>query len=162
MPQDVEILFRPIGVVHTANKQPDGTPIQSIFGEGLGRAEVFDEFKEGLEDLDGFSHIILLYAFHQLKSHKLKVVPFMDVQERGIFSTRSPARPNPIGISVVELVSVEDNIVIFKNPDMINGTPLLDIKPYVPELDSLTAHRIGWLEGRIGSRKKADDRFVEP
>jgi len=161
MPDAGDIILRPIGVIHTNNPQPEGTPIQPVFSEGQGQAEVFVEYRNGLKDLEDFSHIILVYLFHHSKDYSLRVVPFMDEQERGLFSTRAPRRPNPIGISVVELMSVEDGTVVFKNPDMVDGTPLLDIKPYVPDFDSVDTDQIGWLEGRIGSRPKADSRFVE-
>jgi tRNA-Thr(GGU) m(6)t(6)A37 methyltransferase TsaA len=163
MSEKDEIVLSPIGVIHTDAKGPEGVPIQPVFGDkdSLGRAEVFVEYKDGLKDLDGFSHIVLIYSFHLSRGFSLTVVPFMDETERGLFSTRAPRRPNPIGISVVELVGVEENIVSFRGPDMVDGTPLLDIKPHVPDFDSPGSTRIGWLKGRIGSRPRADDRFVD-
>ena len=153
--RDIEkIILEPIGIIHTENKKPQGTPIQPLFGkkDSLGRAEVFSKYLEGLVDLGGFSHIILIYAFHLSKEYRMTVTPFLDDHPRGLFATRAPRRPNPIGISVVELVEVNANSVTFRSPDMVDGTPLFDIKPYVPDFDSIQAHRIGWLKGKIGSR----------
>jgi tRNA-Thr(GGU) m(6)t(6)A37 methyltransferase TsaA len=152
MPDTNKIILEPIGIIHTEDTKPQGTPIQPLFGKegSLGRAEVFSEYVEGLTDLEGFSHIILIYAFHLSKEYRMMVTPFLDDNPRGLFSTRAPRRPNPIGISAVELVAVNDSSVVFRNPDMVDGTPLLDIKPYVPDFDSIQAQRIGWLNGKIG------------
>ena len=126
-----------------------------------GEVEILPEHTEGLNDLDGFSHIILLYYFHRMKKTKLLVTPFLDSSPRGIFATRAPPRPNPIGLSIVKLRSVEDNILNIENVDVLNGTPLLDIKPYVPEFDQYSDTRVGWLEQNKGevSTKRSDDRF---
>jgi len=156
--------FKPIGVVHSPFKEAVGTPIQSKAGKGIkGTIEIFPEFVGGLADLDGFSHIILISYFHLAKDYKLKVVPFMDDVERGVFATRAPSRPNPIGISVVKLNKIIDNILHVENIDIIDGTPLLDIKPYLPDFDSETEFRKGWLESNISKlpTAKDDGRFRE-
>jgi tRNA-Thr(GGU) m(6)t(6)A37 methyltransferase TsaA len=137
-------------------------PIQPTGASGIqGTVEVFPEFTEGLKDLEGFSHIILLYHFHRVQEVKLVVTPFMDFQPRGVFATRAPKRPNPIGLSIVKLLGIEQNTLHIENVDILDGTPLLDIKPYVPEFDHHPADRVGWLEqakGRVQS-KKSDGRF---
>jgi len=137
-------------------------PIQPAGADGVrGTVEVFEEFCDGLKDLDGFSHVILLYHFHRSRGFKLHVVPFMDSQPRGLFSTRAPKRPNPLGLSVVRLCGVEGNVLRVENVDVLDGTPLLDIKPYVPEFDAQEEVRAGWLElvRRTVSNRRADDRF---
>jgi tRNA-Thr(GGU) m(6)t(6)A37 methyltransferase TsaA len=107
--------------------------------------EVYDDYVEGLADLDGFSHIILLYHFHESSGYRLRVKPFLDNQKRGLFATRAPWRPNPIGLSVVRLVQVEGSKLTVEDVDILDNTPLLDIKPYVPEFDQRTKTRLGWL-----------------
>jgi len=137
-------------------------PIQPAGAAGVqGTVEVWPEFVEGLKDLEGFSHIILLYHFHRAREVRLTVVPFMDSEPHGVFATRAPKRPNPIGLSVVRLIRVERNVLYIENVDILDGTPLLDIKPYVPEFDPLPVERVGWLEraqGKVQS-KRSDDRF---
>ena len=158
----MKIEFSPIGVVHTPFSSRRGMPIQPAGAEGVkGTVEVFEPFCEGLSDLDGFSHVILLYHFHKSEDFKLKVVPFLDTVPRGLFSTRAPKRPNPIGLSVVRLERIEDGILHVCNVDMLDGTPLLDIKPYVPEFDAQEEVRVGWLEEarkRVQGRR-SDGRF---
>ena len=154
--------YNPIGVIHTPFKERAGMPIQPSGGCGIqGTVEVYPEFREGLSDLDGFSHIILLYCFHRIEGFKLRVVPFLDTRSRGVFSTRAPTRPNPIGLSVVRLLSLEDGILRIENVDILDDTPLLDIKPYVPEFDAQSKIRTGWLEevGKNVSKKRSDNRF---
>ena len=124
------------------------------------------EYEEGLKDLDGFSHVYLIYHFHKVKEPKLSVVPFNDKTDtlRGVFSTRTPMHPNGLGLSVVELVSVEGNIVTIKGVDILDGTPLLDIKPYIENFDKVEGEtRFGWMKASHEevSRKKSDDRFVQ-
>ncbi len=135
-------------------------PIQPTGAVGVrGTVDVFEEYQPGLKDLDGFSHIVLLYVFHRSKGFDLHVMPFMDTQSRGLFATRAPKRPNPIGLSVVELDTIENGVLYIRNVDMLDGTPLLDIKPYVPEFDNQTDVRTGWLaQARmtVGKRKSAD------
>jgi tRNA-Thr(GGU) m(6)t(6)A37 methyltransferase TsaA len=137
-------------------------PIQPTGASNVqGTVEVFLEFADGLKGLEGFSHIILLYHFHRVQISQLIVTPFLDSQPRGVFATRAPKRPNPIGLSVVKLLSVKQNILHVENVDVIDGTPLLDLKPYVPEFDWHPADRVGWLEqakGKVQSAK-SDNRF---
>ena len=137
-------------------------PIQPAGAAGVqGTVEVFEQYRPGLKDLDGFSHIILLFHFHRSDSFKLEVVPFLDTEPRGLFSTRAPKRPNPIGLSVVELDKIEGGVLHIRNVDILDGTPLLDIKPYVPEFDTQVNVRTGWLEKARKSvaSRKSDDRF---
>ena len=158
----MQVEYHPIGMVHSPFKELKGMPIQPIGGSGIaGTVEVFPEFAAGLKDLAGFSHVILLYHFHRVREARLVVTPFMDVVPRGVFSTRAPKRPNPIGLSIVKLLRVERNILTIENVDIVDGTPLLDIKPYVPEFDQHPADRVGWLEQARGKvqDKRSDDRF---
>ena len=137
-------------------------PIQPAGGAGIkGPVDVFEEFHPGLKDLDGFSHIILLYHFHRSHLFNLVVVPFLDSEPRGLFATRAPKRPNPVGLSIVQLDKVEDGVLHIQNVDILDGTPVLDIKPYVPEFDAQVDVRIGWLEKarKTVSSRKSDDRF---
>ena len=153
-----EIRYRPIGVVHSPFKAPRGTPIQPTAARDVeGTVEVFPEYVDGLKDIEGFSHIILVYHFHRVEKPFLRVRPYMDDELRGIFATRAPPRPNSIGISVVELTKVEGNTLHVRGVDIVDGTPLLDIKPYVPEFDARRAERVGWLERRISHLHKTRD-----
>jgi tRNA-Thr(GGU) m(6)t(6)A37 methyltransferase TsaA len=157
-----KIEYRPIGVIHTPFTKPEGMPIQPAGGAGVkGTVEIFEEYHPALQDLDGFSHIILLYHLNRSSGFKLRVVPFMDSELRGLFATRAPRRPNPIGLSVVELVTIEGGVLHIRNVDILDGTPLLDIKPYVPEFDAAVKMRTGWLEKarKTVSTRKSDDRF---
>lgn len=159
-----EVVYRPIGVIRTPFKSPRGTPIQPPAARGVrGTVVVYPEYAAGLKDLDGFSHVILVYHFHLVKSYRLLVVPFLDSEARGVFATRAPARPNPIGISVVKLLEVRGNVLHVEDVDVVDGTPLLDIKPYVPHFDGRPHARIGWLERRVARLRAArdDGRFVE-
>ncbi|MGD9137700.1 MAG: tRNA (N6-threonylcarbamoyladenosine(37)-N6)-methyltransferase TrmO [Desulfobacterales bacterium] len=156
------IELKPIGVIHTPFTVLEGMPIQPAGAAGIrGTVEVFDEYHAGLKDLDGFSHIILLYHFHRSHGFKLHVVPFLDTKPRGLFATRAPKRPNPIGISVVQLDKVETGVLHIKNVDIVDGTPLIDIKPYVQEFDSPQEIRTGWLDKakKKVSGRKSDERF---
>lgn len=158
----MKIEFHPIGVIHTPFTKLEGMPIQPTGAVGVkGTVEVFEEYHAGLKDLDGFSHIILLYYFHRSQGFNLHVVPFLDSEMRGLFATRAPKRPNPIGVSVVQLDTVINGVLYIRNVDMLDGTPLLDIKPYVPEFDAQLQAQAGWLEraGKAAARKKSDDRF---
>jgi len=146
----IEIKYKPIGTVHSTFKKLEGIPIQPTAAKGIkGTVEIFPEYAEGLKDIEGFSHIILICHFHLSKKASLKVKPFMDNQLRGVFSTRAPSRPNPIGLSIVRLVGVEERTLLIQDVDIIDGTPLLDIKPYVPDFDSREDNKIGWLEKNI-------------
>lgn len=158
----MEIRFHAIGVIHTPFKTLEGMPIQPAGAAGVkGAVEVFEQYRPGLKDLEGFSHIILMYHFHGSRGFTLSVVSFLDSQPRGLFATRAPKRPNPIGLSVVQLDKIENGILYIQNVDILDNTPLLDIKPYVPEFDAPKKVRIGWLEKarKAASRKKSDDRF---
>jgi len=157
-----QIIFRPIGFVRSPFKEPTKMPIQPDAAKGIeGTIDINPEFKNGLKDIDGFSHIILLYHFHLSKGFSLEVVPFLDDKLRGVFATRAPRRPNHIGLSIVRLVDVEECRLYVRNVDIVDGTPLLDIKPYVPEFDEQKAEKIGWLSDKIGKVRKikSDDRF---
>jgi tRNA (adenine37-N6)-methyltransferase len=137
-------------------------PIQPTSeSSGIGTVEIYTEFIDGLKDLGGFSHIYLLYHFHKTRKPKLLITPFLDTEAHGIFATRAPSRPNPIGISLVKIVSLENNFIYIDHVDILDGTPLLDIKPYVPEFENAHDVRIRWLEqvkGQIRTRK-SDERF---
>ncbi len=153
---------KPIGVIHTPFSKLEGMPIQPAGAAGVkGTVEMLEEYHAGLKDLDGFSHIILLYHFHRSQGFTLHVVPFMDSQARGVFATRAPKRPNPIGLSVVQLDRIEDGILYVQNVDILDGTPLLDIKPYVPQFDRQTEVRTGWLDHarKTVSKRQSDGRF---
>lgn len=157
------VKYKPIGIVHSPFSSLEGMPIQPAGAAGIqGTVEVLPEYQDGLKDLEGFSHIILLYHFHRSTDFMLEVIPFLDSESRGVFATRAPRRPNPIGLSVVKLQKIEDNILHIENVDMLDGTPLLDVKPYVPEFDEQVSVRTGWLEraGRTVSQRKSDKRFT--
>lgn len=158
-----EIKYKPIGVIHSPFKEPEGTPIQPAGAKGInGTVEIFPEYAEGLKDIEGFSHIILIYHFHLSRVTLLKAKPYMDNQLHGVFAMRGPSRPNPIGISAVRLVRIEDNILHIQDVDIVDETPLLDIKPYVPEFDVREAERTGWLEKNVHKlpASKDDGRFT--
>ena len=159
-----EFVYRPIGIIHSPFKHREGTPIQPIGAIGKrASAEIFPEYVDGLQDLEGFSHIILLYHFHLSKHYRLQVKPFLDSVERGLFATRAPARPNPIGVSVVRLVQIKGATLTICDIDIIDRTPLLDIKPYVPDFDYRKAASVGWLAQKTADAGKMTDdgRFGE-
>jgi tRNA (adenine37-N6)-methyltransferase len=150
----------PIGVIHSPFTEPKGTPIQPCVARGAqGTVVLKPEYVEGLSDLDGFERVWLLYIFDRSGPARLSVVPFRDTVEHGVFATRAPVRPNHIGMSAVRLTSVESNILHIEDIDVLDGTPLLDIKPYVPEYDAYECRKIGWLETASGGRDRADSRF---
>jgi tRNA-Thr(GGU) m(6)t(6)A37 methyltransferase TsaA len=158
----MKIHYQPIGTIFSPFENLEGMPIQPSGAAGVnGKIVVKRKFEAALQDLEGFSHLVLLYHFHQAGEVKLQVVPFLDQKSRGLFSTRAPNRPNPIGLSVVRLDRIENNVVYVSNIDILNQTPLLDIKPYVPEFDQPDATRWGWLENSPGEvkKKRSDDRF---
>ncbi len=158
----MQISYRAIGVIHSPFSEIEGMPIQPAGAEGVcGWVEIFPEFQEGLCDLDGFSHMILLYHFHRANGYHLSLTPFLDDQPRGLFATRAPRRPNPIGLSVVKLIRCEATTLHIENVDILDGTPLLDIKPYIPAFEPEDVVRTGWLEkSRETIRKKrSDSRF---
>jgi len=157
------IVYKQIGVIHSPFKKSGGTPIQSAGARGIdGTVEVFPEYAEGLQDVEGFSHIFLIYHFHLSGKISLKARPFMDDKTHGIFAIRGPSRPNPIGISIVRLVNIEKNILHVEDLDIIDGTPLLDIKPYVPEFDIREVEKTGWLEKNVHKlpTSRDDGRFI--
>ena len=155
-----EITLHAIGTIHSPFAEARGTPIQPAAAKGaVGRVEVFSEYSEGLKDLDGFDRIWLLYFFDRVGEAKLTVTPFMDDEPRGLFATRAPCRPNPIGLSCVRLLRVEENILHVAEIDMLDGTPLLDIKPYAPKFDNYPARRSGWLDSAPRTMPAADERF---
>ena len=156
------IVYRPIGIIHTPFRELENMPIQPSGAAGIcGTVDLYPEFAEGLKDLDGFSHLILLYRFHESRGYSLTVTPFLDSETRGVFATRSPKRPNPIGLSIVRLVRIQGSTLDIENVDILDRTPLLDIKPYVPEFDHQEDCRIGWLEKARGmvKEKRSDERF---
>jgi len=144
----MEIVLRPIGVIHSPFTEKGRTPIQASRSQAVGLVDVDPEFADGLKDIEGFSHIYLLYAFHQSNGYNLRVKPFLDDREHGLFATRYPRRPNPLGISIVRLVSRRENALTVEGIDVLDGTPLLDIKPYVPDFDHRADVRVGWYETR--------------
>ncbi|MBU0714331.1 MAG: tRNA (N6-threonylcarbamoyladenosine(37)-N6)-methyltransferase TrmO [Verrucomicrobia bacterium] len=144
MPDDT-ICYRPIGVIRSEHITADKTPIQPAYAQGCkGRAEILPEFAEGLRDLEGFSHIYLIYHFHRAGNAKLMIKPFLQDVERGLFATRAPCRPNPIGLSVVRLVKIEGMTLHLEDVDILDGTPLLDIKPCTAKFDCIVTSRNGW------------------
>ncbi len=154
--------YRPIGTIHSPFTDIAGMPIQPTGARGVqGTIELDPEFCEGLADLDGFSRIILLYALHRCTGYSLMVTPFLDSTPRGVFATRSPKRPNAIGLSVVRLSGIDRCVLSIEDIDILDGTPLLDIKPYVSGFDAYPGERGGWLEhvAHNARYKRADDRF---
>jgi tRNA-Thr(GGU) m(6)t(6)A37 methyltransferase TsaA len=152
--------LKPIGRIRSPHRQAEGTPIQPRWANGVeGRVEVFPEFAPGLRDLEGFERIWLLFWCDRARAAQLEVVPYRDTQTRGVFATRAPSRPNPIGLSCVRLLAVAGPILRVADLDLLDGTPLLDIKPYVPDCDVFTVERIGWWSDAPGA-PTADARFA--
>ena len=157
-----DTLMRPIGIIHTPHCDQEGAPIQPTFAEGArGTVTIFDSYLEALADLDGFERIGLVFEFDRAKDWSSRVVPYRDIVERGLFATRAPARPNPIGLSAVRLLSIEGSTLHVQDVDMLDGTPLLDIKPYVPAFDAYPDSHAGWVDASASKQKVADDRFEE-
>ena len=157
-----EIRYKPIGVIHSPFKEPIGVPIQPTAAKGVrGTVELEPEYVDGLKDIEDFSHIILIFHLHLSKGYSLEVKPFMDDHLHGLFTTRAPRRPNPIGISVVRLLKGEGRVLHVEGVDMVDGTPLLDIKPYVPGLDDRKAERVNWVSEKVDQMHitNADERF---
>jgi tRNA-Thr(GGU) m(6)t(6)A37 methyltransferase TsaA len=141
------VTFRPIGVIHSEHTSADATPIQPVYAAAcIGRVEILPEFADGLADIEGFSHVYLLYCLHRADPPQLRVKPYLQDVERGIFATRAPCRPNPIGLSLVRLLRREGNILHFAGADVLDGTPLLDLKPYSPRHDTVENPHGGWTE----------------
>ncbi len=159
----MKIKFKSIGEIYSPYDEKAGIPIQPVSALGIhGCIVLKDKFIKGIKDLDGFSHIILIYYLHKTKKSSLRVKPFLDTNKRGIFSTRSPARPNHIGLSVVRLIGIQDNHLIIENVDILNGTPLLDIKPFIPEIDCYDSdYKIGWFTSKVEklNEMRSDGRF---
>lgn len=159
----MQIILKPIGYIYTPFNDIKEMPIQAKGAVGIsGKIIINEEFIEGLQDLEQFSHIHVIYYLHKCKEHALKVIPFLDNIEHGIFATRSPKRPNKIGMSILKLNKIIKNEIYVENVDMLNETPLLDIKPYVPEFDVITENvNIGWYKNKTDdlNNVKSDDRF---
>ncbi len=164
MKQLAKVELKVIGKISTPHKTIENIPIQSVgAGEFDGVVELEPELTEALQSLDGFSHIILLYYFHKIKDFKLKVKPFMDNKEHGLFATRTPKRPSPIGLSTVEIIKIEGNKIYFKGADMLDQTPLLDIKPFFRQVDNRLDAKSGWLDNKeddLAVKTRSDDRFA--
>ena len=159
-----KVSYSPIGVIHSPLKQPMCAPIQAVSAMNVqGTIEVFPPYLRGLKDIEGFSHLIVIYHLHLSHKASLIVKPFLDDEKRGVFATRAPARPNPIGISIVRLRGLNDGILHVQGLDVVDGTPLLDIKPYVPRFDVRRGVRSGWYESRLGNLRcaRADRRFTK-
>ena len=158
----MSIRYEPIGTIRTPFQSVEDMPIQPIGADSVrGTVELRPEHAEGLADLEGFSHLILLYHFHRVGPPRLRVTPFLDDRPHGVFATRAPTRPNPIGLSVVRLVGIDGPILTVENVDVLDGTPLLDVKPYVPRFDAPQADAVGWLEDVEGEAGdvRSDGRF---
>lgn len=157
-----ETPFTIIGTVRSPWKTAEGMPIQPIGAKGIkGRIDIYEEYRPGLFDLDGFSRIILIYQFHQSTGYDLVVTPFLDTRPHGVFATRAPRRPSQIGFSVVRLLSVDESGIEIEDIDILDGTPVLDIKPYIPEIDSCPHEKTGWLpEAGSMAAFRADRRFT--
>jgi tRNA-Thr(GGU) m(6)t(6)A37 methyltransferase TsaA len=159
----MKIKFAPIGAIYTPFTDPKGMPIQPAgAADVVGRVAVLPKYEEGLADLENFSHLILIYYFHQSRDYQLTVTPFLDRKPHGLFATRAPRRPNPIGLSIVRLIERQKTDLIVSGVDVLNETPLLDIKPYVPFFDAHPQAKAGWLEGKVkkSTTQKSDDRFL--
>jgi tRNA-Thr(GGU) m(6)t(6)A37 methyltransferase TsaA len=145
-----DICFKPIGVIHTPFKSLKGIPIQSSMSTSKGKIEIFPEYVAGLKDLSGFSHIYCVFFFDMVKLPvPLQSKPFLTNEKKGVFAIRTPFRPNPIGLSIFEISVVSENIIYVNNVDILDQTPILDIKPYASQYDNVKSTKIGWLKGRI-------------
>jgi len=155
--------IEPIGVIRTPFKRLEQMPIQPKGGKNIiATIEIDKEYVQGLKDLEEFSHIYLIYYFHEASRTELEVIPFMDTQERGVFSTRSPLRPSHLGLSITKVISIDDNIVTIKGIDVLDGTPLIDIKPYIPQFDGVNGVKTGWMnksKSKVNTAR-SDDRFL--
>ena len=157
------IRFQPIGYFSTPFKSVRGMPIQPTGARGIyGAITILPDYREGLVDLEGFSHVFVLYHLHEIRGYELIVTPFLDRRRHGIFATRSPKRPNPIGLSVLRLDAISEDMVILENVDVLDGTPVIDIKPYVPDFDSWETDAVGWFAGKSANavHYQSDERFT--
>ena len=157
---DMSITIKPIGIIRSSLKESKGSPIQPFFAkDSEGIVEVYNPYLEALKDLDGFERIWLIYWFHKAADFKPTVTPFLDTVERGLFATRAPCRPNPIGMSPVRLLRIESEKLYIKDVDILDGTPLLDIKPYISKFDKFEVSRNGWQDNVQSNPGIADNRF---
>ncbi|RLD05758.1 MAG: tRNA (N6-threonylcarbamoyladenosine(37)-N6)-methyltransferase TrmO [Chloroflexi bacterium] len=160
----MQITYSPIGIIHSPFTELSGMPIQPTSESSAeGYLEIHPEFIDGLKDLDSFSHIYLIYHLHEVHQGKLQITPFLDKEPHGIFATRAPSRPNPIGLSLVKLIRIEGNLIYVDEIDILNSTPLLDIKPYIPQFENTNEIRVGWLK-KVREEiktKNSDTRFLE-
>ncbi len=157
-----QIVYNPIGYIQTPFQRPENMPIQPSAAERTsGKVILYPDFTEGLKDLEGFSHAYLIYHLHLSKGFSLQVIPFLDKKPRGLFATRAPKRPNPIGISVVQIERIENNVIHISNIDIVNNTPLLDIKPFIPNFDNPEKVKTGWFANVSSNfpKQKSDNRF---
>ena len=149
-----QICFKPIGVIHTPFKTLKGIPVQSVMSNEKGIIEIFEEYCPGLKDLDGFGYIYCIYLFDMVKLPvPLQSKPFLDDDIKGIFAIRSPFRPNPIGLAILKLLKIDGSEIHVSNVEMLDKTPILDIKPYIPEIDTRESNKIGWMKGKIRKKK---------
>ncbi|MFT3719754.1 tRNA (N6-threonylcarbamoyladenosine(37)-N6)-methyltransferase TrmO [Pseudorhodoferax sp.] len=158
-----QIVCRPIGVVRSRFAAPEGMPVQTAGApQETGRIEVDPAYAAGLRDIEGFEYLIVLTHLHLCRHERLEVVPFLDQASHGVFATRAPARPNRIGLSIVRLEAVDGTVLRFSGNDMVDGTPVLDIKPYVPRFDVRQTERIGWFAQRLDALEaaRADGRMA--
>ena len=163
MTRDKVITLAPIGVINSPHRSAAGTPIQPAYAEECEGQVVVDEgFEAALDDIAGFDRVWLIYWLDRAGPFKPRVVPYRDTRAHGLFATRSPSRPNPIGLSVVRLLGRKGNVLKVRGIDILDGTPLLDIKPYVPEFDAHPSSKAGWLDEQREDRKLADGRFHDP
>lgn len=154
--------MEPIGIIRTPFTRIENMPIQPRgAGDTEGKLHIHEQYAEGLRDLDGFSHLYLIYLFHKADKTSLSVVPFMDTTPRGVFATRSPLRPNHIGLSIVALAGIDDRVITVKGIDVLDQTPLLDIKPYIEAFDAVENSTSGWMKADAAdvADKRSDDRF---
>jgi tRNA-Thr(GGU) m(6)t(6)A37 methyltransferase TsaA len=157
---DISLTVKPIGVIHSSLTEAKGSPIQPIFArDSEGVVEVYEPYRQGLKDLEGFERIWLIYWFHKAAKYKPLVTPYLDTVERGLFATRAPCRPNPIGMSSVRSSKIKDGRIYIAEVDILDGTPLLDIKPYVSRFDNIKVERNGWQDHASGMPGIADKRF---
>jgi tRNA-Thr(GGU) m(6)t(6)A37 methyltransferase TsaA len=157
------ISMHPVGTIHSPYRTIAEMPIQPVGARSAqGTVVVEAEYADGLEDIEGFSHLILIYQFHRVKGFDLKVKPFLDDRAHGLFATRAPRRPNAIGLSVVPLLSRDGNVLCVGSIDVLDGTPLLDIKPFVPDFDAPAVSSVGWLTGKLhrAEKMRSDGRFA--
>jgi tRNA-Thr(GGU) m(6)t(6)A37 methyltransferase TsaA len=158
-----EIRLESIGIIRTTYKTIENMPIQPMGAKGKkAHIELKAKFLDGLKDLEEFSYVTLLYHLHKVTDYKLKVIPFMDTEEHGVFATRSPRRPNAIGLSTVKLIGIEGNLIYIEDADILDGTPLLDIKPFFSQFDNREKAKSGWLDRKWEEKHKtltSDERF---